>query len=118
MPWDAIGNLVLGLWKSHKVEKWVRAWMSLIISALLTFLFVWGTSIVSLYSKLGATGALVVGFGSALIMTSAAILMIVRRTEQFKNVALWFPTKIEEAAGDILEKYGTEFDPNLQKENK
>ena len=116
MPWDALGNLILGLWKSHKVEKWVKAWMSLILSALITFIFVWGTAIVSLYATMGGTGALIVGFGSALIATSATILMIVRRTEQFKNIALWFPSKVEEAAGEITDKYGSTFDPNLQKD--
>jgi hypothetical protein len=114
MPWDAIGNLVLGLWKSHKVEKWIKAWMSLIISALLTFFFIWGTTIVSLYQLIGAVGALTVGFGSALIATSATILMIVRRNEQFKNISLWFPSKIEETATDITKAYGSTFDPNKQ----
>jgi hypothetical protein len=115
MPWDVLGNLILGFWKSHKAEKYLRAWLSLIFSALITFLFVWGTSIVSLYPKLG-NGALVVGFGAALIATSASIVMIVRRTEQFKNIALWFPAAVEKASTDILTTYGTEFDPNLQKD--
>jgi hypothetical protein len=115
MPWDTIGNLILSLWNSHKVEKWVRGWMSLILSSLITFIFIWGTSIVSLYKTLGAAGALIIGFGSALIATSAAIVMIVHKVEQFKNISLWFPSKVEEEANHITDQFGSTFDPNLQK---
>jgi hypothetical protein len=111
-PWDAVANLIVGLWKSHQAEKWVRAWMSLILSALLTFLFSWGTAIGSLYHAVGAIGALVLGFGLALVATAGAILGIVRRVEQFKNVALFFPAKIEGAINQIATTGGTEFDPN------
>jgi hypothetical protein len=117
MPWDALGNLILGVWKSHKAEEYLRAWLSLIFSALITFLFVWGSSILSLYPKFG-NGALVVGFGAALVAASASIVMIIRRNPKFKNIALWFPSKVEEAAGNITAEYGSTFDPNLQKDPK
>jgi len=114
-PFNAIGELILGFWKSHKAEKWVWAWMSLILSALLTFLFVWGTSIGSLYSTVGAGGSLVLGFGLALVATAGSILAIVRKVEQFRNIALFFPAKIEQSIQDMIKDGGTEFDPNKQK---
>lgn len=115
LPWDSIGNLVLGVWKSHKAEKWVKAWVSLTLSALITFTFVWGTAIMTFYPKFGAVGALVMGFGSALIAVSAVILVKVRTDEQFKNIALVFPSKVDQVAEGITRDYGTTFDPNLQK---
>ena len=113
-PWDAIGNLVLGLWKSHKVEKWVRAWMSVILSGLLTFLFTWGTVIGATYHTVGALGSLVLGFGAALVATAGSVLAIVRKVEQFKEIALFFPAAIEAAIKKIEAEGGTEFDPNKQ----
>lgn len=115
MPWDAIGNLILGFWKSRKAEKWAKALIGLALSALITFLCVWGASIVSLFTKFGAVGCLVIGFGTALLATSATILMYMRRVEQFKDIAIWFPAKVEEAAKEIATQYGAEFDPNKQK---
>jgi hypothetical protein len=115
MPWDAIGNLILGLWKSHKFEKWVKAWTSVVLSALLTFLFVWGSSIGALYHTVGATGALVLGFGAALVAASGATLTIVRKVTQFKEIALFFPSAIENAIAKIQAEGGSEFDPNQQK---
>jgi hypothetical protein len=115
VPWDALGNLLLGFWKSHQAEKWVRAWMSLTLSALLTFLFTWGTVITSTYAGVGAIGALVLGFGAALVMSAGVILAIVRMVPQFRNVALFFPARIEEVIAKIEKEGGSEFDPNTQK---
>jgi hypothetical protein len=112
-PWSAIGDLVLGLWKSHKFEKWVRAWMSIILSALITFLFTWGSVGASLYHSVGSVGALTLGFFAALVATAGAILNMVRRVEQFKNIALFFPAQADKPISET-----TEYDPNQQGDKK
>jgi hypothetical protein len=115
-PWTIVGDIVVGLWNSHKLEKWIKGWMSLIISALITFFFVWGSSGAMFYaSKVGAVAALILGFFAALVAVSVAILQIVRKVEQFRGIALFFPAAIETELRKLEAQGGTEFDPNRQK---
>lgn len=84
MPWDAIGNFILGLIKERRLEQWIRLFFQILISSLVTFLFTTGTALITSKSW-------PVSVGLGMLTTAGIIGAFVRRSPITKGMIFTFP---------------------------
>lgn len=95
-PWDAVGSFFVGLIESHKkyqlINKWLALIFSMLVSSVVAFLFVGGTTI-------GATKSLVLGIGAGMVAAAIVLTIFVRVSPLTKGMMFVFPGK--EAGAEI-----------------
>lgn len=110
-PFAAIGNFAVSLLRNHQIQDWCKLAASLVISAVVTFLAVFGTSLLILYAQgYSPIWDLVLSFGAGCSTTSGVLIYLWKTDPATKNIAIAFPSDAELEA---LKK-GITFDPNKQ----
>lgn len=96
-PWDAVGNVIVGIYKEKKAQRWVTLIFQMSLSACVTFSFVCGSSLI-------ASRSFAVGIGSGMVSAAIVVVYFFRRSDLTKGMMLVAPS--EEAV--------KEMDSNLQ----
>lgn len=95
-PFSALAELAVGFWKAGKAQAWTRLVFALMLSGLLSFLFVCGTALVALHTT---PGCWPLSIGSGMVMAAIAMTVVFRRSPLTKGMMLVVPT--EEAAKEL-----------------
>jgi len=110
-PLDALGHFAIGLIRNHQLQNWCRLAASLVISAVVTFLAVFGTSLLTLYVKgYGPEWDVIVSFGYGCSCTAGVLIYLWKTDPATKGIPISFPS---DAELDALKK-GITFDTNTQ----
>lgn len=83
-PWSAIGDLILGYWKTKRLLQWWTLIFQMGLSALVTFLFVAG-------STLTATRSFALGFGAGMVASAVVLVYFFRRSALTQGMMLVAP---------------------------
>ena len=108
-PLDALSNFALGLVRNHELQNWFRLVASIIISAVCTFLFVFGSALIAGYSQ-GYTPLwdLVLSIGTASTSTSVVVGFMWKTNPATKGI----PFAFVEAEQDAEFKTNLGYDQN------
>lgn len=91
-PFNAIGNVILGVYKERKVQAWVKLIFTMGFSAGTTFLYVTGGS-------LAATKSWPISIGSGMISSAVILTVLFRRSDLTKGMIVALPA--EEAKTEL-----------------
>src|SRR6266850_6164112 len=83
-PFNAIGNLVLGIYKEGKAQKWIKLLFTLGFSATTTFLYVTG-------GALASTRSWPISIGSGMISSAVILTVLFRRSDLTKGMIVALP---------------------------
>jgi hypothetical protein len=97
-PWSAIGDLILGYWKTKRLLQWGTLIFQMGLSATVTLLFVAGT-------VLTTTGSFALGFGSGMSASAVVLVYFFRRSPLTKGMMLVAPQ--DEAEQEIKNNFQT-----------
>lgn len=92
-PWDAIGKVFLGIYQEKKLQSWITLIFQMTLSAITTFLFLCGTSLI-------ASKSFEIGIGSGMVGAAIVITVFFRRSNLTKGMLMVLPT---DEAKDELE---------------
>lgn len=102
MTLNPLGSIVVGLLANRQLQRWLRLLASLAGTALVTFLGIFGLTVLSAYPTVGAAGALVLGLGTASISTSVTVLWLWRRHPLTKGIPIAVPARVEDELNKAL----------------
>jgi len=83
-PFHAIGEVVLGIYKERKVQRWCVLLFTMGFSGVNTFLFVTGTALVSSRSW-------PIAVGSGMISSAVILTVLFRRSDLTKGMTVALP---------------------------
>lgn len=111
-PFSAIGTVVVGLIRNGQIQNWCRLLASLLMSGAVTFLFIFGASLLALYEKGGITPVwdIVLSVGAACTSTSGVLMYLWQTDPATKGIPIAFPSKAE--MDELAMSLG--YDPNKQ----
>jgi len=116
-PWNILGDLIVGLHRTKKLQEWGRLVASTGVTAFVAFWGAWGTAIPALHAQGQPPSAcLVLGFGVACFVMAVMVAALWKRSPLTKGIPLVLPTRVaEEAAGAAPAAGGLEYDPNAKR---
>lgn len=91
-PFDGLAHFFLGLIEQKKIQNWYKLFFTLIMSAVLTFLYVAGTAL-----STGASG--LVSFGLGMVASAVVMTVVLRRSPLTKGMLFVLPS--EEATKEL-----------------
>lgn len=83
-PFAAIAQIIIGIYNSGKVQRWVSLIFQMLFSAVSSFLFVCGTSLV-------ASKSWTLSIGSGMITSALVLVVFFRRSPLTKNMIAVLP---------------------------
>jgi len=89
---NALASLIIGIYKAKKVQTWMTFLFQLGFSAISSFLFVCGTSLVS-------TKSWAVSIGSGMVVSSVTLVVFFRKSSLTKGMMAVLPS--EEATKEL-----------------
>ena len=107
MPWDIVGNVIVGWIKHKSLQKWMQIIASMSASVFVTFIGTWGLSIGALYAQYESISiALGLGFGCALVTSAGIFIFAWKKHDLTKKIPLFFPSRLNKGMNEELRGQG------------
>src|SRR6266705_5577395 len=115
-PFEGIATLLIGVYRTGKLQAWARLLASCSATAFITFFATFGLT-VSALAKGPPVVALVMGLATASLAMALSVLGLWLRSPLTRNIPLLYPAKIEAARLQELVDDGTVYVPNAQRKD-
>jgi hypothetical protein len=83
-PFAALAQIILGIYNGRKVQRWISLLFQMLFSAISTFLFICGTSLV-------ASKSWTISIGSGMISAALVLVIFFRRSPLTKDMMAVLP---------------------------